>query len=63
MRTVGQSVEGLVQLAGVTPGADGDHREKTGLVGRLGARDCVQETAHLTQGVVEDVGKPVAVTD
>lgn len=56
MRTVGQSVESLVQLPGLAPGADGDHREEPSLRSCFGAFDCAQKGAQLRERVVQDVG-------
>ena len=59
----GESVEGLIEVAGVTAGADRHQREPARIARGIGPRGGADETAHLRQGVVEDVRQAVAVLD
>lgn len=63
MRMVGEPIKGLVEVAGIATGADGYEREQSSITSRVGACCGSDETAHLCQGVVEDVGQPVAALD
>lgn len=59
----GESVEGLVEVAAIPSGADRHQREPARIARGIGPRGGADETAHLRQGVVEDVRQAVAVLD
>jgi hypothetical protein len=63
MRMGGQSVEGLVEVAAIAAGAQGDQRQQARVVRGLKPADRRQEAAHLRQGVVVDVAESVAVAN
>jgi len=55
--------QGLVKAAGVAARADGNEREQPRIARGVFAHGGSREAAQLRQGVVEDVGQPVAVGD
>ena len=59
----GESVERPIEVMGVTAGADRHQREPARIARGIGPRGGADETAHLRQGVVEDVRQAVAVLD
>ena len=58
-----ESVQGLVEVFGVTPACDRDQGQQTRVCGRLLPVDGIGEAARLRQGVVKNVGQTVAVGD
>ncbi len=63
VRLVVELVERALKVVRVTPRADGDHRQQPSVARCLRTHDGIQETAHLGQGVVEDLGQAVTVVD
>ena len=59
----GESAEGLVEVAAIPSGTDRHQREPARIARGIGPRGGADETAHLRQGVVEDVRQAVAVLD
>jgi len=59
----GESVERPIEVMGVTAGADRHQGEPARIARGIGPRGGADETAHLRQGVVEDVRQAVAVLD
>jgi hypothetical protein len=62
-RSFRESVQGLIELARVATGADGDQRQPPRITRRVRACRRGHEAAQLGQRVVQDVGQPVAVPD
>lgn len=63
MRMGGESVEGLVEVAGIATGAKRDQRQQPRIARGVLAAHGRQKTAHLRQRVVVDVGEAVTVAD
>jgi hypothetical protein len=59
---VGESVEGLVEVAGIAARADGDHGQQPCIAGRICA-PWLRRSRAPAPGVVEDVRQAVAVGD
>ena len=58
-----ESVQGLVEVFGVTPACDRDQGKQTRVCGRLLPVDSIEKTARLRQGVVKNVRQTVAMGD
>ncbi len=56
MGTIRQSVQRLVQVAGIAARADGHERQQTSVARRVGPFAGRQEAADLAERVVQDVG-------
>ena len=60
---VHQSVQGLVEVFCITPGAHCDEGQQSSIVFPVLSIDGVQKALQLRQGVVQDVGEMMAVGD
>jgi hypothetical protein len=56
LRVFDESVQGLVEVFGVTPGSDRDQGQQTRVTGRILPVDGIEKAARLRQGVVKNVG-------
>jgi hypothetical protein len=58
---VRQTVQGLVEVFGITPGAHCNQGQQTGVICAVLTVDGVQKAMQLGQGVVQDVAQAVTV--